>query len=165
MRELDTMAQKGSAVATADLTRGEISAEVDIAAPVERVFQALTSEEICRWWVRPGVFDTLQWNGDVRVGGRWEAAGIGNGRSYRLEGEFLEVDSPYKLVHTWQPSGVPGAATVVTYSLGVAHRDLTRLTLHHSGFASQEVCINTSKGWETSFQRLAQLLAEERAGD
>jgi hypothetical protein len=36
----------------------------------------------------------------------------------------------------------------------------TRITLRHSGFGAREVCSNTCIGWETSFERLADLLAE-----
>lgn len=162
MANHDAVAREASVTVTADLARGEIAATAEIAAPPERVFQALASEEICRWWVRPGVFDTRQWSGKVRVGGRWEAAGVGGGRAYRLEGEFLHVEAPVKLTHTWQPAGAPGTPTVVTYLLEPLPKAGTRLTFHHSGFASQEVCANTASGWETSFQHLAQLLATER---
>jgi len=66
----------------------------------ERVFRALASDEIVDWWVRPGVFRTTKWAGDVRVGGRWRASGEVNGQLFALEGEFLEIDPPRKLVHT-----------------------------------------------------------------
>jgi len=133
----------GTARAVADLAEGQILASVEVAAPPERVFRALASDEIVNWWVRPGVFDTREWAGDVRVGGHWEASGIGGGRPYTLEGAFLEVEPPRKLVHTWYPSGAPAAATTVAYVL-----------------EAREVCSNTCIGWETSFERLADLLAE-----
>jgi uncharacterized protein YndB with AHSA1/START domain len=144
--------------AVADLATGQVLASVAVAAPLERVFQALTSSELLDWWVRPGVFDTREWTGDVRVGGRWRAAGVGNGRPYVLEGEFLAVDSPHKLVHTWHPAGAPGASTTVTYLLEQLDGG-TRLTLRHTGFASRETCANTAIGWETSFERLGTRLA------
>jgi uncharacterized protein YndB with AHSA1/START domain len=106
-------------------------------------------------------FDTREWTGDVGVGGRWRASGVGNGRPYVLEGEFLEIDSPRKLVHTWHPGGVPGALTTVTYLLEPLDGG-TRITLRHSGLPSREGCINTAIGWETSFERLAECLAPGR---
>jgi uncharacterized protein YndB with AHSA1/START domain len=150
---------EGTARAVADLTEGQILASVEIAAPPERVFRALASEEIVNWWVRPGVFDTREWAGEVRVGGRWEASGIGGGRPYTLEGAFREVEPPWKLAHTWYPSGAQAAATTVTYLVEPSDAG-TRITLRHSGFGSREVCSNTCIGWETSFERLAELLAE-----
>ena len=50
---------------------GSILATVEVAASAERVFRALASREIVDWWVRHGVFDTTQWQGDVRIGGHW----------------------------------------------------------------------------------------------
>src|SRR4029077_13061541 len=99
--------------AVADLAEGCILASVEIAAPPERVFRALTTKEIVDWWWRPGVFDTKEWSGDVRVGGRWRASDHAHGQPYVLEGEFLEVDPPRKLVHTWQRAGAPGQPTIV----------------------------------------------------
>jgi uncharacterized protein YndB with AHSA1/START domain len=147
--------------AVADVADGLILASVDIAAPPERVFRALASKEICDWWVRPGVFDTTEWTGDVRVGGRWSAAGKAYGRPYVLEGEFLEVDPPRKLVHTWHPAGAPGEPTTVTYLLEPVDGG-TRLTLRHAGLMARERCANTCIGWETSLERLAQFIAERR---
>jgi len=67
----------------ADFAQGSILATVEIAASPERVFQALASEEIVEWWVRPGVFDTREWSGDVRVGGRWRASGLARGKPFQ----------------------------------------------------------------------------------
>jgi uncharacterized protein YndB with AHSA1/START domain len=141
-----------------DAAQGELVVSVDIAASPERVFNALASKEVCEWWVRPGVFDTREWSGDVRAGGRWRAAGIGKGGNpYALEGEFLEVDAPRKLVHTWHLVGAPGAPTTVSYLLE-KNDGGTRLTLRHSGFVSPEACASTSVGWETSLERLVEIL-------
>src|SRR5258707_9351489 len=100
-----TEIKSGAAKALADLAEGEILASVEIAASPERVFQALASKEITDWWVRPGVFDTREWTGDVRAGGRWRASGMTRGQPYVQEGEFLEVESPRWLVHTWEGAG------------------------------------------------------------
>jgi uncharacterized protein YndB with AHSA1/START domain len=149
--------EQSRARAVADLAEGHILATVEIAAPPERVFRALASPELLDWWVRPGVFDTREWTGDVRVGGRWRASGVGKGRPYVLEGEFLEVDPPQKLLHTWRTAGAPGAPTTVTYLLERLDGG-TRITLRHAGFTSRETCANTAVGWETSFERLAESL-------
>ena len=146
--------------AVADLADGLVLASVEITAPPERVFRALASNEVCAWWVRPGVFDTR--TGEVRLGGRWRAAGVGNGRPYTIEGEFLEVDPPRKLAHSWHVVGAPGAPTTVTYRLEPLDGG-TRITLRHFGFVVPEVCNNTCIGWETSLERLAEILATKRA--
>ena len=152
-----TSIKSGAARAVADLAEGQILASVEIAAPPERVFRALTSKDIVDWWVRPGYFTTTEWTGDVRVGGRWRSAGIVNGQAYSIEGEYLEIDPPRKLVHTWQRVGMPGAPTTVTYVLERVDGG-TRITLRHLGLASRDACASISIGWETSLERLADLL-------
>jgi uncharacterized protein YndB with AHSA1/START domain len=149
---------EGSARAVADAATGQLLASVDIAATPERVFRALASNEITSWWVRPGVFDTRKWTGDVRVGGRWRAAGMARGQPYEQGGEYLEVDSPRMLVHTWDSAGTVAAPSKVTYLLEPIDKG-TRLTLRHVGFASRDVCHQFAIGWETSLERLAEILA------
>jgi uncharacterized protein YndB with AHSA1/START domain len=150
--------ESGAAKALANLAEGEILATVEIAAPPERVFRALASNEIVDWWVRPGVFDTREWTGDVRKGGRWRAAGVARGQPYVLEGEFLEVQPPTKLVHTWQRVGMPGAPTTVTYNLQPIAGG-TRLTLRHAGFVPPDSCGNVCEGWQSSFEQLTRVLS------
>jgi uncharacterized protein YndB with AHSA1/START domain len=145
---------RGAARAVADITQGQILASVEIAASPERVFQALASREILDWWINPGVFDTREWSGDVRKGGHWRASGIARGEPYALEGEYLEVDPPTKLVHTWKRVGAPGAPTTVTYLLQPQDGG-TRLTVRHTGFIPPEACASTGEGWEASLGRLA----------
>jgi len=149
---------KAAAMAVADLHEGQILASVEIAAPPERVFEALTSKKIIDWWGLPGVFDTREWTGDVRNGGRWRASGVVRGQSYTLEGEFLEVQPPTRLVHTWQRVDVAGPPTIVTYYLEPIVGG-TRLTIHHTGFVPPEACLSTCQGWEASLQQLASALS------
>ena len=146
--------------AVADLAEGLILACVEIATAPERVFQALASKEITEWWVRPGVFDTREWTGDVRAGGRWRASGMTRGEPYVQEGEFLEVEAPRWLVHTWEGAGKPGVPSRVAYLVEPID-GRTRVTLRHVGFASREMCNAFAIGWETSLERLAEILAPE----
>ncbi len=151
----NSMAEKLDAL---DLPQGSVIAYAQIAAPPERVFQALASDEVTKWWVRPGVFDTREWNADVRVGGRFTASGTGRGQPYTLDGEFTQIESPRKLVHTWHLAGTPEAATTtVTYELEPRDGG-THITLRHDGFSSPEAANNTRIGWETSFDALTELL-------
>ena len=126
--------------AVADPAEGQLLACVEIEVEAERVFRALTSEEITAWWVRPGVFDTREWSGDVRVGGRWRAAG-----------------APYKLIHTWEGAGKPEMSSTVTYLLEQSESG-TRLTIRPTGFVSRDVCHAFAIGWEASLNRLAEIL-------
>jgi uncharacterized protein YndB with AHSA1/START domain len=153
---------KSGARAVSDLIEGRVIASVELGASPERVFQALTSREIVDWWVNPGVFDTREWSGDVRVGGKWRASGIARGKPYTLEGKFVEVDPPRKLEHTWHMVGAPGAPSTVSYLLEPMVGG-TRLTVHQSGIPTSDEREGNRNGWRTSFDRLAEILS--RHGD
>jgi uncharacterized protein YndB with AHSA1/START domain len=142
----------------ADTAQGSILAIVELSCRPERVFRALASEEITAWWVRPGVFETREWAGDVRVGGAWRASGVGRAGPFAFDGEFLEVEAPNRLVHSWQRSGAPVAPTTVSYFLQSVDGG-TRLTLRHSGFTTPETCEATADAWRTSLDGLAELLS------
>ena len=128
--------------------------------PPDELFDWLASTDVTRWWVRPGVFDTRRWSGDVRPGGKWEASGVGRGQPYDLDGEFLTVDRPRRLVHTWHPSGSPTSPTTVSYDLEQTDGG-TRLTLRHAGNPTPEAIDANGIGWETSLTRLAELLDKD----
>lgn len=147
--------------AVADVIDGRIVASVELATTPERVFQALASQEIVDWWVNPGVFDTREWTGDVRVGGRWRASGIARGQPYVLEGEFIEVDPPRRLVQTWHRAGAPGTPSTVTYLLEPIDGG-TRLTVHHQDIAAPDQRSNVGAGWRTSLDRLSEILSDHR---
>src|SRR5262245_1291273 len=160
--QLESMAGIGDngARAVADVVEGRVLAAVEVMATPEQVFHSLTSANITQWWVRPGVFDTREWAGDLRVGGRWRASGVTRGQPYVQEGEFLELERPSKLVHTWDsPSGTPSIVTYVVEQLD----GRTRLTLRHVGFTSSEMCVAFAIGWETSLERLAEIFRPEFA--
>jgi uncharacterized protein YndB with AHSA1/START domain len=93
--------------------------EVFVAAPPARVFQALTDpEQVPRWWGQQGMYRITEWKGDVRPGGKWSSVGIGaDGNSFRVEGEYLEVDPPRVLSHTWIKSWAGVKNTVVRWEL------------------------------------------------
>ena len=155
-------ADRSAARAVADTAAGLILASVEVTAPLERAFRALATSEIVAWWVRPGIFDTREWQAELRAGGLWLASGVGAAGPYSLEGRFVEVDPPRRLVHTWHPAGTDAPTTTVTYTLeAIGAR--TRITLRHEGFTAADACVNTALGWETSFARLAELLARESA--
>lgn len=156
MSEIKTRAR-----AVADPVEGRIVASVELAATPERVFQALSSPEIVDWWVNPGVFDTREWTGDIRVGGQWRTSGVARGEPYALEGKFLEIDPPRKLVQTWHAAGAPGTPSTVTYLLEPITGG-TRLTVHHAGIAAPDRRSNISGGWRSSLDRLSEILPVHR---
>ncbi len=105
-----------TARAVADLSQGVILANVEMAAAADRIFRALTDpNEIPRWWGSADTYQTREWSADLRLGGRWRARGLStDGKPFSVEGEFLEVDPPRKLVQTWKPDWDGGHVTAVT---------------------------------------------------
>lgn len=136
------------------MTEGRILAAVEVHADAEAVFDSLTSQDVTRWWVNPGVFDTRVWSADVRPGGAWHAGGVGRGHEYALEGMFTAVEPSVRLVHTWSAAGGTAAETVVSYILTQITGG-SRLTLRHEGFADVQQLARTCIGWETSLHELA----------
>lgn len=135
--------------AVADVTRGLILASVEIAAPPERVFRAITSDEITKWWGAPGEYRVTEYTADVRPGGKWRSSGVGaDGNTFSVDGEFREIDPPRLVVHTWRAPWDGNNETVVTYRLEPIEGG-TRVTVRHEGFADRaESCRGHGNGWE-----------------
>src|SRR5271154_2143603 len=96
-----------------------IVGEIFIAAPPARVFQAITDpEQMPLWWGARGLYRITEWKADLRVGGKWSSDGVGaDGKPFRVEGEYLEVDPPRLLVHTWIANWSGNRETVVRWEL------------------------------------------------
>lgn len=150
---------KSSATAIADLEQGLILARVDIAVPPERVFRALTTEELTQWWGSPEMYRTTKHAIDLRKGGAWKSEGLGaDGSTFHVGGEVLEVEPPHRLVYTWKPSWEEGPPTTVSYRLEATPTG-TRVTVRHSGFSNPQACDSHAEGWERVFGWLAAHLA------
>lgn len=151
---MNALRGRGAARAVADLDARSILATVEIAVTPERVFQALASREIIDWWGKPGVFDAREWSGDVTVGGKWRASGLGrDGVPWQLEGKFLEVDPPRRLCHTWNTPGSSADPSIVTYILEQIDGG-TRVTLRHTGISDRDSCMGACMGWESCLAQL-----------
>lgn len=125
-----------------------IISEIDIAAPPERVFQALVDpEQVMQWWGQEGVYQCKEFSADVRPGGRWRSAGIGpDGRGFEITGEYLEVDPPRLLVHSWIASWTGDAKTTVRWELERIPEG-TAVRLRHSGLAAHPGIGENYRGW------------------
>ena len=129
-----------------------IVAEVEIAAPRERVFRALTDPVRLRsWWGTRETYWLEQWRSDLRVGGAWEATGVGSsGLPLRVHGEFVEIDPPRRLVYTWNPSWLEAPETTVSYELDAIEGDgpRTLVRMRHEGFGAARAALeNHARGW------------------
>jgi uncharacterized protein YndB with AHSA1/START domain len=159
-------------MATATITPDQnvVIAEIFIAAPPERVFQAITDPaQVSQWWGQNNLYRVTDRSSDLRIGGKWLSAGVGkDGTKFTVEGEYLEIDPPRRLVHTWIPSYRAGLKTVVYWDLepqpvhglhpsGPRKAGTgTRVTLRHEGFAGDaKSCTEHGEGWKRVFGWLA----------
>lgn len=96
-----------------------VTGEIFVAAPPARVFQALTDpEQMPRWWGAQDAYRIKEWKADLRVGGKWSSVGVSvDGTKFRIDGEYLEIDPPRLLVHTWIASWTGPIKTVVRWEL------------------------------------------------
>lgn len=139
-----------------------VVAEVFIAAPPERVFQAITDpKQMPLWWGQQGMYRVTEFKADLRPGGKWRSDGVGtDGASFSVEGEYLEIDRPRLLVHTWMSSYAGTLKTVVRWELeprevhglqGPGPKKVgtgTFVKIRHEGFAGNlEQAKGHGQGW------------------
>lgn len=155
-------------MATATLTPDQttVLAEVFIAAPPERVFQAITDPaQLAKWWGESNLYRVTERMSDLRPGGKWLAQGVGaDGTQFSVGGEYLEVDPPRRLIHTWIASYMGTMRTVVHWDLEPqAVHGLhpsgpkkagtgTMVRLRHEGFVgAPQAAIEHGEGWKRVF--------------
>ena len=119
-----------------------VISEIDIAAPAERIFKALTDAgELKRWFTSPEC-PVKFWQMEARVGGRYayeteKGSIVVNGVSeFECHGEIVECDPPRLLVYTWIANWHDDTArrTVVRWELTPTSGG-THVKVTHSGLA------------------------------
>jgi len=151
-------------MATIEITPDQdaVVAEIFIAAPPERVFQAITDPaQTSQWWGQKGVYRITERHADFRLGGKYWCVGVGaDGTSFRVEGEYLEIDPPRLLVQTWVASWCGEVTTIVRWELepqpvhGLQHRGPQKLgtgtlvRVRQQGFAgAPKAAVDHAQGW------------------
>ena len=162
-------------MATAQITpeNDAILAEIFIAAPPARVFEAIADpKQRAQWWGKKGVFRTTDSTSDFRVGGKWTIEGFGpNEGPFHMEGEYLELDPPRLLVQTRRADFVGDFETVVRWELeprevrglhGTGTHKVgmgTLVRVRHSGFAGHpEQAQAHHAGWSAGLEWLKNYL-------
>lgn len=136
--------------------------EIHIAAPPDRVWQALTDpEQAMHWWTSTEC-PIEAFSIEPKTGGRWrydskqsefEVNGVSK---FHCEGEVLEYDPPRVLVFTWVANWHehPSHLTVVRWELATSQGG-TLLRLTHSGLAGLPVSRKDyADGWPDVLERL-----------
>lgn len=140
-----------------------VAGEIFVAAPPARVFQAITDpNQMPRWWGAHDMYRITDWKADLRVGGKWSSVGVGvDGTAFHIDGEYLEIDPPRLLVHTWNASWTGPIKTVVRWELephsvhGLHANGPQRagtgtlVKIRHEGFAANPAAAaGHSEGWK-----------------
>jgi len=139
----------------------ELRLERTFDAPVEMVFDAWVEREQASKWFGPGGYTVPLCEMDAQEGGTYRMCmREPDGTDHFVTGTYVEISRPDRLVYTWawEEDGVAGLATTVTIDFK-ANGDKTDITLHHSGFESEESMNGHNMGWTSSFESLDQLLA------
>ena len=141
-----------------------------IRASRQRVFEAWVKPELRRKWWRTHRGEGLTaCEVDARVGGRYCMKQIGGGcespgddpnYEWIMEGEFLEVDPPRRLVFTWNVNHEP---PVVDERVTIEFREVeggTDVTIKHEGILSPAMRDGTEGGWTTHLDAIAEVLEQ-----
>jgi uncharacterized protein YndB with AHSA1/START domain len=134
-----------------------IERELVIAARPETVWEFLVDPEKSGAWM-----GQQSWS-EPRVGGAYRVEVI---PGHIASGEYLEVDAPRRLVHTFGWEGedaVAPGSTTIEYEL-TPEGDGTRLRFVHSGLPTEESKASHTKGWDHYVDRLAIVAAGGDAG-
>jgi len=127
-----------------------VTSEIFIAAPRERIFEALTdAKQAAQWWGQNDRYHLSEFNLDARVGGKWSSSGSSlNMGAFKIEGEILELDPPCRLAYTWLSNWM-ASNTKVLWELDNQNGG-TLVKVTHTGFAGDEnQAKNHSIGWNS----------------
>jgi uncharacterized protein YndB with AHSA1/START domain len=134
-----------------------LTTSVTIDAPVERVWEALTTPEQIKGW-----FFGVDTESDWKAGGTLTHTGEWQGTPYADKGEILRIQPPTLLVHThWSDvSGLPDEPTnyqQVTWALA-GNGGSTLLTITERNLPSQEAKETSEEGWKVALMALKHML-------
>jgi uncharacterized protein YndB with AHSA1/START domain len=149
-------------------TTDAIVSEIQIAAPPERIFQALTDPaQLALWFGNVGC-PVKQWEMDPRPGGRYGYS-MENGTltingvsKFECHGEITEIDPPHLLVYTWVANWHDDKShrTVVRWEL-FSEDNGTRVRVTHSGLAGEDVARKDyTQGWPGVLQQLKKFMED-----
>lgn len=149
--------------AVADGIGGIILAIADVAGTPEQVFNALTTNEIEKWWKYPGIYHQKDWKAEVRVCGAWNVTvQLADGNLVHGFGEFCEISFPDKIVMTRRFSAHPflgDRETTITYRLEPSPYG-TLVTVRDEGFIGRaKAAYGNAEIWEKVLSWLDAYLA------
>ena len=122
----------------------------------EELFAAWTQEEGLKQWWGPKGFTTSKVEMDSRVGGKYRVEmQPPEGESFHLNGEFLEITPPERLVcaFQWERGDWEYPETLLTVEF-LERGDGAELLLTHEGFPDENMREEHETGWGECLDRL-----------
>jgi uncharacterized protein YndB with AHSA1/START domain len=147
-----------------------IIAEIQIAAPPERVFKALSTAGELQRWFRNDECPVKSWQFDPRINGayRYETESgsiVVNGvTEFKCHGHITEFDPPKVLAYTWYANwhDDPTVQTLVRWEL-TPRLDGTHVRVTHSGLSNLPVARKDySGGWTGVVDMLKKFVEQSR---
>jgi uncharacterized protein YndB with AHSA1/START domain len=131
--------------------RDAVVSEIEIAAPPDRVFEALVNRDQAFQWSNSDAYQLLDWVLEIRVGGKWQSTSREKAisRVFDHHGEVVEIDRPRVLAYSWYANwhSDPLHPTLVRWELTPTPTG-THVKLTHSGLAAlPDACTGYSQGW------------------
>ncbi len=139
--------------------------------PADKIFDAWLNQEMMKKW-----FFTMEHTNKVAqnepyVGGTWEIVDHRDGKDYRAIGDYIEVDSPSKLVFTFKMPQFSDSQDVITVEIK-PHDMACEMTFtqeitvpHEEGWTDEDIekaldeyRSQTEQGWGYMFEGLKQLV-------
>jgi uncharacterized protein YndB with AHSA1/START domain len=107
----------GKVKVTAEPGKHDILVTREFNAPRELVFKALTDPAlISRWWGPKGV-TTIVDRMEVKQGGVWRYVQHDENGEYGFHGVYHSIESPERMVYTFEFEGLPGHVLLETVTL------------------------------------------------
>jgi uncharacterized protein YndB with AHSA1/START domain len=155
---------RANAITAVTNDQDAVISEIEIAAPIHRVFEALIDPDQLVRWFRNESCPVKYWQMDARQGGSYSyatgnSAMVVNGVSeFKCRGEILEIDPPRLLVYTWIGNWHldPERKTIVRWELSLIASG-TRVKVTHSGLSREpEARSDYRSGWPGVVEKLKQ---------
>lgn len=130
-------------------------------APVEKVFDAWTSEEVLgRWLHANAAWETPVAKVDLRVGGtiRIVMRDPVAREDHGARGEYRQIDRPHRLVFSWTFDHHPDDLQLI--ELEFSERDgITTVVMTNSTIATDQQRSDQWHGWQACYDNLERVLA------
>jgi len=143
----------------ATTTAPELTITRTFNAPAALVFKAWTQAEHLVRWLGPKSHPAREVEVDFREGGAWRAClRSPDGEDLWMGGQYREISPPDRLVLTfaWDSTGFETVVTIRLEEVG----ERTVMHFQQAPFASVDSRDSHNEGWSSSFDRLAEHVAD-----